>query len=172
MMRLLHLGLRWWDRHHLSERLRALAVFLPGVLLVVVIHVLFLQLDQGRDLVRLTLEHPLRRGVLGLAVIALAYVSWYGARVVAFLRWARTGRHPRIRSVLPRLIGHGTYMAALVGHARADAKRVRRAGQPPQPVAAGDPPSCAAARSAVAVPVPRQGGGAPAAASRHAALRP
>ena len=55
MMRLLHQGLRWWDRHHLSERLRALAVFLPGVLLVVVIHVLFLQLDQGRDLVRLTL---------------------------------------------------------------------------------------------------------------------
>ncbi|MBK7940643.1 MAG: patatin-like phospholipase family protein [Flavobacteriales bacterium] len=119
MMRLLHLGLRWWDRHHLSERLRALAVFLPGVLLVVVIHVLFLQLDQGRDLVRLTLEHPLRRGVLGLAVIALAYVSWYGARVVAFLRWARTGRHPRIRSVLPRLIGHGTYMAALVAVVRA-----------------------------------------------------
>lgn len=119
MMRLLHLGLRWWDRHHLSERLRALAVFLPGVLLVVVIHVLFLQLDQGRDLVRLTLEDPLRRGVLGLAVIALAYVSWYGARVIAFLRWERTGRHPRIRSVLPRLIGHGTYMAALVAVVRA-----------------------------------------------------
>lgn len=119
MMRLLHQGLRWWERHHLSERLRALAVFLPGVLLVVVIHVLFLQLDQGRDLVRLTLEDPLRRGVLGLAVIALAYVSWYGARVIAFLRWERTGRHPRIRSVLPRLIGHGTYMAGLVAIVRA-----------------------------------------------------
>lgn len=118
MITMLHRFHRWWIAHHLSERLRALAVFLPGVLLVVVIHVLFLQLDQGRDLVRLTLEDPLRRGIMGVAVILLAYISWYGARIISFLRWERTGVHPRIRSVLPRLIGFGTYMAAIVAIVR------------------------------------------------------
>jgi len=95
--------------------LQALRVFLPGVLLVIILLVLFTGLEQGRDIVRQTFESGVRMVCLGLTTIFLAYVTWYGARLSAFGQWERLRLHPNIRKLGPRLLGHCTYMAALVG---------------------------------------------------------
>lgn len=100
------------------DRMLALRVFTPGIVMVVLLHVLFISLEQGRDIVRQTFENGWRMGYLGVATIFLAYITWYGARLRALALWDRVKLHPRIRKLMPRLLGHGTYMAALVGMVR------------------------------------------------------
>ncbi len=93
-------------------------MFTPGILVVIILHVLFINLEQGRDIVRQTFESGWRMFFLGLSTIFLAYVTWYGARLRALALWERVRLHPRIRKLMPRLLGHCTYMAALVGMVR------------------------------------------------------
>jgi ABC-type spermidine/putrescine transport system permease subunit II len=60
-------------RSRLHGRLRALTLFMPGVVVVILLHVLFIQLEQGRDIVRQTFESPSRSLFLGFATVFLAY---------------------------------------------------------------------------------------------------
>ena len=65
------------------NRLKAIRVFLPGIILVLLLFILFINLEQGRDVVRQAVNDRIQLVLFGYAAIFLSYVSWYGARLQA-----------------------------------------------------------------------------------------
>jgi len=109
------------DRFRLrfSGAFRALLLFLPGMVLVVALHVLFISMEQGRDIVRQTMETPARMGFLAVAMLFLSTVTWYASRLTAFAHFDLVKDHRHIRRTVPRLLGFACSMAVLVAFIRA-----------------------------------------------------
>lgn len=96
-------------------RLKALQVFVPAAVVIFLLHVVFVSLEQGRDVVRQTLESPMRLVFFGYSAVFLAYVTWYGARLRGFIFFDKLRLLPSVRRFAPRFLGHATFLAALVG---------------------------------------------------------
>ena len=62
--------------------IRACALFLPGILFLVLTYFCFWKLTQGKDLMIITLEHYDTFAYFILAQIFWAYVTWYSSRIV------------------------------------------------------------------------------------------
>ncbi|MFZ1688710.1 MAG: hypothetical protein WAU70_14875, partial [Flavobacteriales bacterium] len=93
---------------------RALGVFTPGIVLVLLLIAIFWNLEQGKDTVRQSLEDPWRTTFHGLGLVFLGYVTWYGSRMVGFANWEAVGVVPFIRNYGPRFLGFSCYTAVLV----------------------------------------------------------
>ncbi|MBK7751065.1 MAG: patatin-like phospholipase family protein [Flavobacteriales bacterium] len=105
-------------RRTVSDVVRALRLFTPGYVLVIALHVLFISLEQGRDIVRQTMETPVRLGLLAVATLFLAMVVWYTARLTAFAHFEAVRDHRFIRRTVPRLLGFSCFSAVLVAFLR------------------------------------------------------
>lgn len=88
----------------LSWLLKALWIFLPGILILLVGYFALVRLPQGRDLIQTCTEIP-RNGVfVVLAVTYWVFTTWYTARMVAYNRNDLYQQVPGILFHFPRLL--------------------------------------------------------------------
>ncbi len=94
---------------YVSQVIRAIGVFWPSALLVVILFFAFCSLDVGRDLVLLASE---RRGTLPTVLLSMVFASftvWYSARLTGFAFLKTLGPVPRIAIHFPRFMGFSVF---------------------------------------------------------------
>ena len=94
-----------------SLLLQSIWLFFPSILFICLTAWCFWSLDQGKDLVVAFTENQKARLFFFIAIAFWAYVSWYSTRVNAYLKDDKTGDTSSLRSMFPRLLGFGCFLA-------------------------------------------------------------
>ncbi|HMN07031.1 MAG TPA: hypothetical protein PKD45_15050 [Flavobacteriales bacterium] len=94
---------------HVTQVVRAVGVFWPSAVLVVVLFLAFCSLDVGRDLVLLASE---RRGTLPMVLVTMvfaAFTVWYSGRLTGFAFLKTLNRVPKVSIHFPRFMGFSVF---------------------------------------------------------------
>lgn len=94
---------------YVTQVVRAIGVFWPSAVLVLILFLAFCSLDVGRDLVLLASE---RRGTLPTVLVAMvfaAFTVWYSGRLTGFAFLKTLQRVPRIGIHFPRFMGFSVF---------------------------------------------------------------
>jgi hypothetical protein len=85
-----------WLRHYaflvllfISRLLKSIWVFFPGIVFVALGMVVFWTLGQGKDIIVAFSENRKAKAFFFIAIIFWVYVSWYAARMIAYMKEAK-----------------------------------------------------------------------------------
>ncbi len=94
---------------YITQVIRAIGVFWPSAVLVVVLFFAFCSLDVGRDLVLLSTESCGTLPTVLVAMVFAAFTVWYSARLTGFAFLKTLAPVPRIAVHFPRFMGFSVF---------------------------------------------------------------
>ncbi|MGB1032219.1 MAG: hypothetical protein ACPGWM_06380, partial [Flavobacteriales bacterium] len=101
---------------------RALAIFWPSWVLVVLLYVALIFMSQGQDILRTTTENCWQLMWSSLALVFASITVWYSSRLYGFTQLKVLNEAPLISHNLLRFLSYSTYTVVILGVLKLDDK--------------------------------------------------
>lgn len=101
----------------IRQFLGAIWLFFPTLLFVIIAVFAFWATPEGKDMLIVSVEHPLQLALMYLAHAFWALVTWYSARLVSYAKESKTPdpQHNRRWKTWPRVLGTGSFAVLWLG---------------------------------------------------------